>query len=44
MTIEERARAVSVKEAERKARKLARRSMPSTDITAVAVPDGADES
>ena len=43
-TIEERARAVAAKEAERKARKLARRSLPSTDVAAVAGPDGADES
>ena len=41
-TIEERGRASATKKAERKARKLARRSAPSTNIAAV--PDGADES
>jgi hypothetical protein len=43
-TIEERARAVAAKKVERKARKLARRSLSSTDVTAVVVPNGADES
>ena len=43
-SIEERGRASATKEAERKARKLARRSAPSTNIAAIAVPDGADES
>ena len=43
-TIEERARAVAAKEAERTARKVARRSAVSTEIAALAVPDGAGES
>ena len=44
MTIEERARASAAKDAERKAKKHARRLTPSTDIVAIAVPDGVDES
>ena len=44
VTVEERARASAAKEAERKARKMARRSTPSTNSAAIARPDGADQS
>jgi hypothetical protein len=44
MTIEERARASAAKEAERKAKRLSRRSTLSTNIGAIEVADGVDES
>ena len=43
-TIEERARASAAKDAERKAKKQARRSTPTAAIGAIAVPDGVDGS
>jgi hypothetical protein len=43
-TIEERARAVAAKKAERTSRKVARRSAVSTESGALAVPDGAGKS
>jgi len=43
-TIEERARASAAKNAERKARKQARRSTLSTSVSAIALRDGGDKS
>lgn len=43
-TFEERTRASAAKDAEREAKKHARRSTPSTNIVAIAVPGGGDAS